>query len=363
MSEKSEEKVMALIKENEHLKFQVDELRKNFLTLKIEMDTQEEHIKRITDLNKLLLPKLDLENIANSFFNYLKEILGYDQCGIIVKNKKFFFLNNTQSNKLELQKTLDDEETNNIIDLLYKKLVDTKMPVTLDKEKVNEITNNKINSLVALPLINNDELLGLIVLESRLENIYTEKEIKLITELTKSMPEIIENAIHFSEINEIAIKDSITGLYNKQYFDTKMEIKYIKPKQAFSVILLDIRNLKRINSLYGNATGDEVLKEIGKILKLFSYKKYIASRYEGSIFSLLLPGYSLHNAEEAANKIKHYLIEKNILKLDLEYSFGISVYQENLNLTKEQVLQNADTALSSAKILGKNKIMTFKLNN
>lgn len=358
--EREKGKLMALEEQNKELQFRVEELKKNFLTLKVEMDIQQEHMKRIIELNKLLVPKLDIENIANSFFTYLKEVLGYDQCGIIVKDEKYFFLNDVQENKLEFQKTLKDEETSKVITYLYEQLKENKKPVILDKSKVNEITNNKINSLVALPLLSNDELLGLIILESAQENIYTQNELSLIIELTESMPEIIENAIHFSEINQIAIKDPVTGLYNREFFDTKMEAKYIRNKLPFSIITLDIVKLKRVNTLYGHSIGDKAIKELGKILKLFSHKKYMVSRYEGGKFLILLPCHNLDSAKEAANKIKNYLLEKNILKLDLAYAFGCASYDKQNNLTKDEILVNADNALYSAKLLGENKVVAYK---
>jgi len=88
----------------------------------------------------------------------------------------------------------------------------------------------------------------------------------LLDEVTKKYDYFIANRERiYKETYEMAVKDSLTGLYNRQYFEdfvVKLIKKGLRENRDFSVIFIDLDNFKPINDNYGHAKGDKVLKKV-----------------------------------------------------------------------------------------------------
>ncbi len=188
----------------------------------------------------------------------------------------------------------------------------------------------------------------------------------------KSDRETIDKAIGFLEdidkmiqenisLREKSELDSLTNVYNKGTTETK--IKEViqnadKEKDTHILFAIDIDNFKELNDTFGHQYGDEVIKEIATNLKSMFRPDDIVGRIGGDEFFAFMKGVNSDvKIRERADKICNVL-DKTYKKAEREVkitaSVGISEFPKN-STTFEELYQNADLALYSAKTGGKNK--------
>lgn len=185
----------------------------------------------------------------------------------------------------------------------------------------------------------------------------------------KQAEERLQEANHMlQEANTIlmdaSFKDGLTGVFNRRYFDQKLNEEWEK-SMAFhtpvSLIMLDIDYFKKYNDTYGHQAGDECLKAIARAAKRYlQTTPGFLTRYGGEEFAVILPGM---NSKEAIREAE--LIRKLILSLAIEHkaspilptvsaSFGTATIDSAQNMDIETLIHNADQALYKAKTYGRN---------
>ncbi|WP_421716736.1 GGDEF domain-containing response regulator [Arcobacter arenosus] len=158
-------------------------------------------------------------------------------------------------------------------------------------------------------------------------------------------------------LNQLAITDKLTSIYNRRYLDNilleKIEKFNKKEQKKLSIIFIDIDDFKKINDNFGHVKGDKVLVEFSEIIKYNIRTEDIFGRWGGEEF-IIISESSLETTVEIANKLKN-VIEKHTFCKDLELtsSFGITTCKYNDTLST--IIQKADYALYQAKKNGKNQ--------
>ncbi|MGC9097857.1 MAG: GGDEF domain-containing protein [Dictyoglomus sp.] len=184
------------------------------------------------------------------------------------------------------------------------------------------------------------------------------KEIEGITE-----KEMYKKNLELSNLNkkleELSIKDDLTGLYNRRKMDQELEkCLYIweRYNRPFSIIIIDIDDFKKINDTYGHLIGDMVLEKISKIIRENIRKSDIASRWGGEEFLILLPETNLQNATLVAEAFRRKIEEANF-GIDEKITVSVGVANIENNESIDSLIQRADKNLYKAKEYGKNKVV------
>jgi diguanylate cyclase (GGDEF)-like protein len=158
-------------------------------------------------------------------------------------------------------------------------------------------------------------------------------------------------------LNQLAITDKLTSIYNRRYLDNilleKIEKFNKKEQKKLSIIFIDIDDFKKINDNFGHVKGDKVLVEFSEIIKYNIRTEDIFGRWGGEEF-IIISESSLETTVEIANKLKNVIEEHTFCKdLELTSSFGITTCKYNDTLST--IIQKADYALYQAKKNGKNQ--------
>lgn len=165
---------------------------------------------------------------------------------------------------------------------------------------------------------------------------------------------------HNQKLYEISVKDSLTGLYNRRYFSDYVQKEYdrfIRLHQIFSIVLLDINHFKKVNDQYGHQTGDQVLKDVARII-IENIRNYdICARYGGDEFILVLPN---TNEKEAIKQVDRMMMElkeyfKKYGDIYLDVAFGVT---DSQGKTITEIIQFADQRLYIDKASKKENIVT-----
>jgi diguanylate cyclase (GGDEF)-like protein len=159
-----------------------------------------------------------------------------------------------------------------------------------------------------------------------------------------------------------AIRDPLTGLFNRRYLEETMERELNRVKRQeipLGVIMMDLDHFKQYNDTFGHSAGDELLSALGILLKTHIRGEDIACRYGGEEFLLILSGASVSIALERAESLRQAVKEMHQHYPDLKpttLSLGVAVYPEHGN-TGLQLIQSADAALYRAKKAGRDRVM------
>jgi two-component system cell cycle response regulator len=130
-----------------------------------------------------------------------------------------------------------------------------------------------------------------------------------------------------------------------------------------AVIMADVDHFKQINDSLGHAVGDIVLKEVAERLQSDLRPYDLVGRYGGEEFLIVLPSCSLKVATRRADEIRDLVCKHAVVTtfatVPVTVSMGVTSADRLQNLTIEEVLQQADRALYSAKENGRNRVQTF----
>ncbi len=171
-----------------------------------------------------------------------------------------------------------------------------------------------------------------------------------------------ENAIH------AAMTDKLTGLFNQAFFKHSLdiEIKRIKRHhQALGLLMVDVDNFKQHNDTFGHQVGDDILHDIGTLIKTSIREVDLAARYGGEEFAVLLPYVdkviALEVAERVRNNINSAILipRTSNIQLNVTVSIGIALIPSDAG-DAETLIKHADIALYKAKHAGKNQSCYFK---
>lgn len=160
----------------------------------------------------------------------------------------------------------------------------------------------------------------------------------------------------------MALTDSLTGLYNRRYFEVhlqKLLQKNQQSKKAMAVLMMDIDHFKSINDTHGHAVGDEILKIFARRVQDSLRSFDLVARLGGEEFVVILPDISTDMAYFIAERLRKMIAEEPFAcgaaggKVNVTTSIGATIV-DGTDATMEQVLKRADDALYQAKEDGRN---------
>lgn len=203
----------------------------------------------------------------------------------------------------------------------------------IPSEVIDEIVEGSPSkSIISIPLYTRNSHFGWFnVFSSRKE--LTEGETDFLTIFAQQIEMAITIAGLFEEVKAQAVTDSLTGLYNRRYFEEylKKEVKRaLRQKQPFSIIGLDLDHLKQINDQHGHAYGDLAIKTVAEVLKRNARSIDTAARMGGEEFNVILPGVESDGALIAAERIRKALEEEELNTIGhITASIGVATFLEH----------------------------------
>lgn len=179
-----------------------------------------------------------------------------------------------------------------------------------------------------------------------------------ITQMLEHIYEAKENGLLVAHLEEIYMKDTLTGLYNKHgynHFEELLIEQALREKETLTCFLFDLDGLKWINDNFGHQEGDFALQVIGNALKHAIRQNDICARFSGDEFYLLTCGYTEDDAKDLTEKVEQYLENYNRLstkKYPIRASFGYaSITPDDTFLADDlkEVFDRADKQMYSVK--------------
>jgi diguanylate cyclase len=164
-------------------------------------------------------------------------------------------------------------------------------------------------------------------------------------------------------LQALTMQDGLTGIYNRRYFDEKMETEWqraLRSKESLALLLIDIDFFKDFNDRFGHLAGDECLKRVAHVIdNNITRPSDAAARYGGEEFVVVLPDTSAEGAVHVAENIRRSMQEVRI-KVEgglaqVSVSIGVAAMVPIESLSPQDLLGAADQALYQAKSSGRNR--------
>lgn len=184
-------------------------------------------------------------------------------------------------------------------------------------------------------------------------------------ELEKTMEHL--NKVN-AELEELSVKDGLTGVYNRRYFDKKAEEEWdraMRNPAMVSVLLLDLDHFKAVNDTRGHQCGDKVLQVVAQaVLDIACRPADVVARYGGEEFVVLLPSTTRDGAEHVAGLLVKHIADQRILfegeLVPVTVSIGLASVMPTISDKLDDLIGGADEALYQSKESGRNRYTVSK---
>jgi two-component system, cell cycle response regulator len=172
----------------------------------------------------------------------------------------------------------------------------------------------------------------------------------------------VEAAYH-EEIYTMTIKDGLTEIYNKRYFDETLEREMSRAERYerdLSILMFDIDFFKKVNDTHGHLAGDYVLRELASVVSKRARREEIFARYGGEEFLILLPETDKVGAMELAEQLRVLIASHSFIfegeRIPVTVSIGVATLSSGDKMLPSEFIKRADECLYKAKSGGRNRV-------
>ena len=239
--------------------------------------------------------------------------------------------------------------------------------------KSNEDTKRIPVIILSAKIATSEKVLGLEAgADDYLPKPYDESELKARVYAclrTKMLQDELREKNHQLEavllkMEALAITDSLTGLFNRRYFESEIDREFKKTQRyghPTSCLMIDIDHFKEINDEYGHSIGDQTLKEISLAIKNCLREIDVLGRWGGEEFVVLLPQADKEGAFKAASRILSSVAACQLSSCpkQVTISIGLASIPDHSIDNSEKLIDASDQALYKAKAKGRNRIEVY----
>jgi diguanylate cyclase (GGDEF)-like protein len=374
-----------LIKENIKLKEEIEELRKQAQRAETRkriiarvnqmLDQSLYELSVINKINRILTKTLDYEEIIREIMALLSTMVEYVAAGLLISDDTVCLLKihlaSPRARKFIM--LFKERAIRKYAELSGTSLSSDKLLLGVENEAFivdSEERGNLLGAFEAARLQVADRVIGILCVAHTKTNIFTSADLKLIELLANTSSVAIENGLLHRKVEELAITDGLTGVYNHRYFKEALHRELRRSQRynlVFSLLILDIDNFKKINDTYGHIKGDEVLKGLANIAKGNLHREIdVLARYGGEEFVVILPQTTKERAVFVADRMRREIEDRLSGAVGMAdritVSVGIAQYPHD-GEEERMLIQSADQALYQAKKSGKNRVVMIQNNN
>lgn len=217
--------------------------------------------------------------------------------------------------------------------------------------------------MIVMPLQVREDLIGVIKVPLDNDMPLSEEKAASVTKYLGAVAQVLSNIYQLTRSRDLAMRDDLTKAYNRRFFETYLDEEIERSRRygtQFSIIFLDLDDLKMVNSFYGHLSGSRTLQEVAKRIlgAVRGIDKVV--RFGGDEFCVILPQTDQDQAILVAKRIARAMtagalhIDANV-DVSITASFGIATYPIHA-MTKETLIRQADAAMYRVKSTTKNAV-------
>jgi diguanylate cyclase (GGDEF)-like protein len=327
-----------------------------------EVRQRQEELSLISELAAIMTSSLDIREIYDRFVKELRKVIDVDWSAIsLVEGDELNLLALTSEigsawqtgDKLPLKGTATEWVITHKTALAVPNLTEESRFWT-SKYHLKQ----GVRTIVYFPLLVEDKAIGSLSIASRHPNAYNQSQIQLLSQLASRIAMPIENSRLYAEAEQRARIDPLTGLWNRHHLEEQIQIEIGRHSRyggTFSLAILDLDFFKAFNDSFGHLAGDELLKQLGSVMRSAVRAADGAFRYGGDEFAILLPQTNLKDAYEVAERVRSRVASDiRIGDTPVTASLGLASWPAD-GIRINEIIASADMALYYAKQQGGNQ--------
>lgn len=217
--------------------------------------------------------------------------------------------------------------------------------------------------MMVMPLQVQEDLLGVIKVPLAKDDALGGDVTVNVTKYLTAVAQVLSNIYQLTRSRDLAMRDDLTKAYNRRFFETYLDEEIERSRRygaQFSIIFLDLDDLKSVNALYGHLAGSRTLQEVAKrvLNAVRGIDKVV--RFGGDEFCIILPQTDPEQAMLVANRVRRALSASSLqidtdIEVSITASFGIATYPFH-GMSKETLIRQADAAMYRVKSTTKNAV-------
>jgi two-component system, cell cycle response regulator len=220
----------------------------------------------------------------------------------------------------------------------------------------------QVEVAIGVPISRGQDLYGMLIVGRRAqEKEYAEADVGLLMSIASQAGMALANLRAIEELEQRAVTDALTGLYNPRYLREFLHHQIERAKrsgESTAVLMLDLDNFKQINDLHGHLTGDEMLVAVASAIRDSVRSADVVARYGGDEYAVVLPGADRQQGLAIGARILERVMEREIeaegVPVRTTVSAGLAVAPPGKD--PQGLMEAADRALYAAKAAGRNCI-------
>ena len=335
----------------------------------------------LLNLSRAIGSVVDFDRISELVISYVQDLLPVDHALLFrrAQDGEAFLPVITQATAWDdIQVTLGQLQNYSLSHLnaqdspLLRDVLDTKSPVLIHNPADSPFLAGEIQqafhltSLIAAPLISQDEVLGVLYGGcTTQQRSFSDQDLQFFTGLADQAAVALERTRLFQEIQEKAVTDPLTGIYNRRGLFQWGQYELDRARRfghPLAVIFFDLDHFKEINDTHGHEAGDQVLQEITERCLEVIRQVDIPSRYGGEEFVIVLPETEQTAAQQIGERIRKAVASGsyhvNAHQVEMTISLGVTELDEDIHQL-DQIINRADQAMYRAKQAGRNRTEVF----
>jgi diguanylate cyclase (GGDEF)-like protein len=217
--------------------------------------------------------------------------------------------------------------------------------------------------MIIMPLQSDQDLIGVIKVPLMKGDAIDDEMAANVSRYLTQVAHVLGNIYQLTRSRDLAMRDDLTKAFNRRFFESYLDEEMERSRRygaVFSIIFLDLDDLKMVNNFYGHLTGSRTLQEVAKRIlgAVRGIDKVV--RFGGDEFCIILPQTDPDQAVAVANRVRKSLtanpfrLEENV-EISITASFGIATFPTHA-LTKEDLIRQADAAMYRVKSTTKNAV-------
>lgn len=224
-----------------------------------------------------------------------------------------------------------------------------------------------IISLICVPIMVNDDVRGIIYLDSPKKNAFNKKDMEFTELLAREIATALAQSLQYSEAGHTFMRDELTGCFNRSQFDADIAADVTsaqKYEEQLSLLMVNIDWFQKFNDFHGHQKGDTLLKQVADVL-VANIRAYNKIYRDGGGFAILMADTSKDEALSAARRLQKIIEQeqfngegKSQPNGKITVSIGVANFPSDAD-NSAQLIEAADLALYIAKESGRNQVGVF----
>jgi diguanylate cyclase (GGDEF)-like protein len=333
-----------------------------------------EQLAALTNYQRKFLENMSVANIVTHVQTYMSECLEGDRFLVAERlsrqgdEARVASCSGADAKELEgFSFSLSDK---GLVSLVFEKeqIVNRVFPPTphVPRFSPKEKAYGRMASLLAVPVPTDQGVDMALVVESARARRFSEHQQNMLSTIARAAGFALSRARLYQEKEQLASRDGLTGVENHRTFQERFLGEILRAQRydhQLAVLMMDIDHFKKVNDTYGHPMGDQVLKEVARIISQnIRAGTDLMARYGGEEFVCMLADTDRERAGETAERIRESVaakgFESGTVRFQVTMSIGAAIYPVDSRHARE-VLEKADKALYRAKETGRNRLVFY----